>query len=181
MSPLARGETVVGIRMRPGAAGALLGIPAIELRDDRVPLDAIWAAFGRELAGRLDDAEDARGRRMRMEGALLHRRADADAADPLVLDALRKLGMPGSRVGRLVEELAISERQLRRRFRAAVGYGPKTADRVLRFQRFVSRAPNGDGLARIAADLGYADQAHLTRECVELSGLPPTQLLATRF
>jgi hypothetical protein len=50
---------------------------------------------------------------------------------------------------------------------------------VLRFQRLVARAPevaSGDGnLARLA-DLGYADQAHLNRDCVLLSGLTPTRL-----
>ena len=50
---------------------------------------------------------------------------------------------------------------------------------MLRFQRFLARARNGDGdLARTAADLGYADQAHLTRECVRLSGLTPARLAA---
>ena len=73
----------------------------------------------------------------------------------------------GSRVDRLAEALGISDRQLRRRFHRAVGYGPKTLDRVLRFRRFVARvcemaARDGD-LARMAAELGYADQAHMTR------------------
>jgi AraC-like DNA-binding protein len=85
-------------------------------------------------------------------------------------------------VGWLGEALGTTERQLLRRFNAAVGYGPKTLDRVLRFQRFLSRAPavaNGEeGLARIAAEVGYADQAHLSRECVRLSGLSPTRLVA---
>ncbi len=66
---------------------------------------------------------------------------------------------------------------------AAVGYGPATLRRVLRFRRFVSwadaGAPGGD-LASAAARLGYADQAHLTRECVRLAGLTPTALLAAR-
>jgi AraC-like DNA-binding protein len=50
----------------------------------------------------------------------------------------------------------------------------------LRFQRFVSQAPavaSGEiDLARLAADLGYADQSHLTRECVRLSGMTPRRL-----
>ena len=80
--------------------------------------------------------------------------------------------------------LGVSERQLRRRFDQTVGYGPKTLDRVLRFQRFVSRdaaiAGGDERLARLAADLGYSDQAHLTRDCVALSGLTPSALVASR-
>ncbi|HEX4733585.1 MAG TPA: helix-turn-helix domain-containing protein [Thermoleophilaceae bacterium] len=177
MSPLMQGETVVGIRMRPGAAGALLGLPASEIRDDRVPVGLLWAAAGDELTERLADAAHPSRQRQLLERTLLRRRADAEPPDALVAQALALLGRSGTRVGDLSRELAISERQLLRRFRCAVGYGPKMADRVLRFQRFVQRVPDVDGLARVAADLGYSDQAHLTRECVELSGLPPTQLL----
>jgi AraC-like DNA-binding protein len=36
----------------------------------------------------------------------------------------------------------------------------------------------GEGLARLAADTGYADQAHLTRECVRLTGVTPRVFLA---
>jgi AraC-like DNA-binding protein len=175
MSPLMRGETVVGIRMRPGAAGALLGLPASEIRDDRVPVGLLWAA-GDELSERLADADHPSWQRRLLEQALLRRRADAEPPDDLVEHALGLLGRSGTRVADLSRRLAISERQLLRRFQSAVGYGPKMADRVLRFQRFVERAPDGDDLARLAADLGYSDQAHLTRECVDLSGLPPTQL-----
>ena len=175
MSPLIQGETIVGIRMRPGAGGALLGLPASEMRDDRVPVTLLWAA-GDELSERLADAGEPSQQRHLLEQALLRRRADAAPPDALVAHALALLGRSGTRVAELSRQLAISERQLLRRFHSAVGYGPKMADRVLRFQRFVERAPDGDGLARVAADLGYSDQAHLTRECVDLSGLPPTQL-----
>jgi methylphosphotriester-DNA--protein-cysteine methyltransferase len=75
----------------------------------------------------------------------------------------------------------LSERQLRRRFEHAVGYGPATLARVQRFQRFLAhaqRTPTAP-LARLAADAGYADQAHLARECRRLAGLPPRALLAT--
>jgi transcriptional regulator GlxA family with amidase domain len=76
--------------------------------------------------------------------------------------------------------VGLGDRQLRRRFAEAVGYGPKTLDRILRFQRFLvlARATSAD-LARLAIEAGYADQAHLTRECTRLSGLPPAALLAS--
>ena len=76
------------------------------------------------------------------------------------------------------QALGIGDRQLRRRFADAVGYGPKTLERILRFQRFLTLAIHEADLARLALDAGYADQAHLTRECTRLAGLPPAQLLA---
>jgi AraC-like DNA-binding protein len=102
----------------------------------------------------------------------------------VVAAAVRMLGGPGARVAALGPALGIGERQLLRRFNAAVGYGPKLLDRVLRFQRFVDRAPavagEGEQLARAAAELGYADQAHLSRDCKRLSGLSPLALVASR-
>jgi methylphosphotriester-DNA--protein-cysteine methyltransferase len=80
-------------------------------------------------------------------------------------------------------EIGLSLRQLRRRCHAVVGYGPKTLQRVLRFRRFVSQldaGPGALGLAALAAQAGYADQAHLTRECQALAGLTPAALAAQR-
>jgi len=84
-------------------------------------------------------------------------------------------------------EIGLSMRQLRRRCHAVVGYGPKTLQRVLRFRRFVARIdagpPSGQGahdLAALAAQVGYADQAHLTRECRALAGLTPAALARQR-
>ena len=66
---------------------------------------------------------------------------------------------------------------------AAVGYGPVLLRRVLRFRRVVSRIDAGgalDDLAGLAAEAGYADQAHLTRESSDLAGLPPAALTRDR-
>ncbi len=183
-SRLHPGETVVGLRLRPGIAGSVLGLPARELRNERSPVDCVWGLTGSELSQQVGEAEDPRRRRVLLEGAVATRLAAAEGPDPLVLAATRRLGFPGTRVSFLSDALGVSERQLLRRFDQAIGYGPKTLDRVLRFQRFVSRAAaiaGGDErLARVAADLGYSDQAHLTRDCVALSGLTPSALVASR-
>jgi AraC-like DNA-binding protein len=73
-------------------------------------------------------------------------------------------GLPVTAASR---EVALTDRHLRRRFHDAVGYGPKTLQRVLRLRRFLALAEAGAtaDLARAAAEAGYSDQPHLTREC----------------
>ena len=93
--------------------------------------------------------------------------------DPLARAAALGMAAPGARVDELGAALGVSERQLRRRFADAVGYGPKTLARILRFQRFLTLAADGGELARLALPAGYADQAHLTRETRRLSGRTP--------
>ena len=86
----------------------------------------------------------------------------------------------------LATHLALSASQLRRRCLHAVGVSPKVLQRTLRFQGFLALAQAGamatgrrgtDGMAGLAIDVGYADQAHLSRECLRLTGLTPRQLL----
>jgi len=166
------GTPVFGVRFRLGAAGPALGLPAEELTDRSVPLAAVWDAEIEErvAAGGLPELVQQVRRRLRA----------AERVDPLARAAALGLARPDARVAELGDRLGISERQLRRRFADAVGYGPKTLARVLRFQRFLSLAaatPAPD-LAGLAFAAGYADQAHLTRECVRLSGRTPAALVA---
>lgn len=177
------GTTVTGVRFRVGAAGVALGLDANELRNQRVTLDALWGRGADELGERVAGAGGTAGRLTVLQDVVAGRSEDVARPDPLVLEAVRRLGLPGARVAAVGEELGLSERELRRRVRRAVGYGPKMLDRVLRFRRFLRTAEvDGDAsssldLAETAFALGYADQAHLTRECSALAGLPPTRLL----
>jgi AraC-like DNA-binding protein len=178
-SPVRPEERILGLRLRPGVAGSVLGMPASEVLDVHVKLEELLGAPARELAEQLAESKDDAEAFGLLEGTISSRIGDR-TPDPLVLAATRRLGFPGIRVDHLAESLGISDRQLRRRFHREVGYGPKTLDRVLRFRRLVAQAgavATGESdLARIAADLGYADQAHMTRDCLRLSGLTPVQL-----
>ena len=99
-----------------------------------------------------------------------------------MLVAARALATGGERVPVVADRIGLSDRQLHRRFVRQVGYGPKAFERVMRFRRFLTLVEAGDlggaGLAAMAVASGYADQAHLTRECRRLAGRTPRELLA---
>jgi AraC-like DNA-binding protein len=174
VAPVAAGTRVVGARMRPGAAPALIGVDAEAVRDARFDLQTVWGDEGARLAAALERSADPVTTMLR---TLAWRRRAAAAPDPLVGAAIARLRAPDARVAALPAELAVSERQLRRRVVAAVGYGPKRLARVLRLQRALSAARRGDELAAAALDAGYADQAHFANDCRALAGVTPTALL----
>jgi AraC-like DNA-binding protein len=164
------GRAIAGVRFLPGAGGPALGLPLDELSDRRVPVEDL----GLDPDGRLSadlDPWDA----LCLLTAAATRLATAAGPDRAVQQAALRLLDPRQRVESLAGDLGLSERQLRRRVRAGVGYGPKTLQRVLRLRRFLW---GGGDLGRAALDAGYSDQAHLTRECTRLTGLSPAQLRA---
>jgi AraC-like DNA-binding protein len=177
------GRTVVGVRFRPGSAPPMLGVPASELRDRRVTLSELWGAEAERLEEQLAGAASTAVRREILQRELRRRLPGAKPPDRVVAGAVAELCADGlRRVDGLGEALGISERQLRRRFHAGVGYGPKVLARVLRFRRMLALGSRRGGLdlARLALDAGYADQAHMTAECTRLAGRPPGRLLASR-
>ena len=182
--PVTAPGIAVGARFHPGSAASLLGLPADELVDQHVPLAAVdtarAAALRRVLPALLEPDEAARG----IANALARWLAAAEAPDRSLRAAVRLLDAPGASVAAVARAVGFSERELRRRFRDAVGYGPKTLQRVLRFQRVLAGLAPRDGspetLARLAATAGYSDQAHMSREARELSGLTPLELARSR-
>ncbi len=63
---------------------------------------------------------------------------------------------------------------------AYFGYGYRTLHRILRFRFALDLAESGRPLAEAAAEAGYADQAHFTRDTRAFSGLPPAALIHSR-
>jgi len=169
----------IGARFAPGAAPSLLRLPAAEFIDDLVPLASVDPALSRRLVARLEDATSIAQALAALDTELAGRIDDWAALDPAVSAAARFLDAADATVTTVAAELYLSERQLRRRFVERVGYGPKTLQRVLRFQRLKDILEGSDaGLATAAIDAGYADQAHLTRDCRNLAGLTPRELVA---
>ncbi len=180
---LPAGATTVGIRFRPGVAPAVLRVSAADLADVRVPLQQLFGRIAGVFGERASEAPTPGGAAAVLEQWVLARCLTASDPDPAVMEAVRRLQpwRAGS-VDQLTSDLLMSARQLRRRFGFAFGFGPKAVQRILRFQGFLALSNTvGDGrrvLARLAADAGYADQAHLSRECSRLTGLSPKAFLA---
>ncbi|WP_431037807.1 helix-turn-helix domain-containing protein [Streptomyces sp. P6-2-1] len=169
-----------GYRFAPGTAPALLGVPARALRDLRVPLAEVWpAARVRHLHDALTSAlADGAPSGRALETAALPL-LTGTPPDPLALALLA-----GARAARPLTATArasgASPRRLHRVALTAFGYGPRTLSRVLRLQRALPLLDAGTPLAALAAEAGYADQPHLTRECRALTGLTPRELRAAR-
>jgi AraC-like DNA-binding protein len=182
---MTEGTTVVGIRFRPGAARAVFGCDAHELRDADPELRAVCGASVASLEAELsaDPTPDTmraaleRWARRRLDARLERDAVVLRAAHALVTD--HRLSVTA--LGRM---LGWSPRRLHREMTGTCGYGAKTLQRIVRLQRtlrlarqraLANRRPT---LAMLALDAGYADQAHMTRDFRDLTGFTPRELLA---
>lgn len=178
--------TIVGVRFHPGTAPPL---PTVldDMVDQRLRLTELWGSSVERLVEAMAQARTPERALTFLQAHLLHEFRRAVRVDPLVSEATKAL-MPWHPVNihALASHLALSASQLRRRCLRAVGVSPKVLQRTLRFQGFLALAQAGatatgrrgeDGTAGLAIDAGYADQAHLSRECLRLTGLTPAELL----
>jgi AraC-like DNA-binding protein len=182
--PPAAAGVAIGVRFHPSVGPPLLGLPAHELVDLHVPLAAVDTVPAAALRRRLPVLAEPDEVGSHIQSALTAWLSGAGAPDNVLRAAIRLLDAPGASVAAIGRVVGYSERELRRRFRESVGYGPKTLQRVLRFQRVLAALePRGEpagSLARLAVSAGYSDQAHMTRETRELSGLTPLELAHSR-
>jgi AraC-like DNA-binding protein len=173
------GRTVIGLRFQPGAAAPWLRTSAAQLVAVTCPLESFWGSEARRLGDWLSEAASAEDIVHRLEAALARRVVDIDPPDQTPVAIFRHLadrtsGTPPA-MRHLTQRLGFAERTIRRQCTEAFGFGPKTLDRILRFQRFlelVRRAPSAD-MAGLSASIGYSDQAHLSREARCLAGVTP--------
>jgi transcriptional regulator GlxA family with amidase domain len=168
--------------LTPLGAYTLLGLPMDELSGQLFDLVDVLGADGRRLAEQLRETPSWRQRFALLDQFLLRRLARGPQPSPEVSWAWERLLATAGAVpiGRIADEVGWSHRHLIARFRQQVGLGPKTAARLVRFdgvwRRIDQRRPLDWG--RVAADAGYADQAHLVRDFRQFTGTTPTEFLA---
>ncbi|MEV5433437.1 AraC family transcriptional regulator [Streptomyces sp. NPDC052701] len=165
-------EVTWGLRLAPGVAYALFGVPAHELTDQRVELSELVALPRHDGRSFEDNAADALERVF----LALWTRADPDRSVLRVAASLDRAAREGLSVRETAELHDLSERSLRRLSNRLFGYGPKTLMRIHRFQHALHLARGGLPLRDAAATAGYADQAHFNRESKRLTGRTPVTL-----
>ena len=176
---------VLGLRLTPPAAFALLDSALPELTSLTVDLHELLGRATAELGNRIHDAPDGAAA-VRTAAAWAARRiARGRRTDPTVQRALNAIAADGGT--RSLAELNAWEGRSRARFAAAfrdsVGVSPKRFARILRFDRALHAIALGDApLGAVALAAGYYDQAHFTNEFHEHAGLTPLAYVrATRF
>jgi AraC-like DNA-binding protein len=171
----------VQLGLTPAGARALFGLPAAELAERSVELEDVVGRVARSLRDELQEYATWRERFGAVERVVLELVRTNDVgreAAPEVREAWRLIrrGRGSTPVAALASDVGWSTRHLEHRFRGEFGITPKSAVRLTRFERSVevARDPRRR-LADVAAECGYADQAHLAREWRELAGLPPSR------
>jgi AraC-like DNA-binding protein len=173
--------SVLTVGFQPGGAAPFLGLPAGELRNAQVPLEAIWGPAAADLHHRLLDASAPATRFRIVEEALLARAASRLESHAMVAYALSRL-TPGPRVasiGDVTRAVGLNPKRFIQVFLAEVGLTPKVFCRVRRFQQALGRARAGRPVewAQVALACDYFDQAHFNRDFRAFAGLSPSAYL----
>ena len=165
----------VRIRLRPGRARAVLGVPAHELVDRAVRLTDLWGPAARSLADEL--AADPARVLSRLAAALDARQAPAD--ESVLTAAMRELSS-SARLADTASRIGVSERHLRTLFAREVGVSPKHFARISRVRRVLALAGR-ERWATVADEAGFFDQAHMISDFRSLMGVSPGAYVSGRL
>jgi AraC-like DNA-binding protein len=174
-----RGQVAgVSVTLRPGAAAAILGVPAGEIADTAVSLDELWRGEVRGLLERWSETADDATRVALLQAALQRRlRAGDDGARPQATHAARLIAASGGQrsLRAVGDAIGVGERRLQQIFHAHVGLSPRAWKRLARMHaclRALRRQP-APRWPHVALDTGFYDQSHLVNEFQALCGLSP--------
>ncbi len=156
-------------------------MPIAELTDRVLPLDAILGQEARLLCEPLLHARDRDARIAHLDAALARcfdRAAPLDARPARALWLLRH--RPTLDIAEIARDIGWSRKHLAQQTKDAVGVGPRSFRRLLRFQRLTGRLRDVSrrDWAMLALDAGYCDQSHMIREFREFADLTPSDYIA---
>jgi len=170
----------VELQFKPGWVTPLLGLPANELTDRFIALEAIWGRAASELVADLFVAKSVSELVARMERAFASRARYLfePTSAPLARRAARLMESGNVRVDSVADHLGVTSRHLRRAFTENIGVSPKNFARSARLQRALrmldtKTASAGVDWVHVASNAGYYDQAHLIADFRDLIGLTP--------
>jgi AraC-like DNA-binding protein len=174
---------IMGVHFRPGGASAFTRMAPGDLANAHIDAAAVWGSPAKQLRERLRCAMTPRERFDILDAALVARAGDGGLASALAIStALRRLAQPQASVREIVSSVGLSHRHFASVFRREVGMTPKLFARVQRFQRAIALAKAGSiaDCARLSAECGYYDQAHMNRDFAEFARATPREYIRRR-
>jgi AraC-like DNA-binding protein len=182
------GERYFGIRFRPESGAVSCGRDATTLRDEKVFAREIFGERIDALTNALATVHDSEAAARVMDEWLAGVRVAPDAIDATVREAVQYIVREDGTCSMqdVADAVHLTLRQLQRRFRSATGLTPKEYANIRRARAALKLMLSGEhtgkrsrafgGWARVAAESGFADQAHLAKECSRLLQLTPTMV-----
>lgn len=169
---------VIGVRFRPGGFRGFLQAPVSTITNRMLGVEAVFGDGGHELAQAVPALND-QAAVDRLERFLLDRLPAPDPMLELVTRVVQRIETdPGLlRAAELATACGLGVRALQRLFAEYVGVGPKWTIRRYRLHDAAARLAAGADVdpVLVAADLGYSDQAHFTRDFAAIAGVPPAR------
>jgi AraC-like DNA-binding protein len=172
----------LGVRFRPGGFRPFYAAPVSALNDRVVAASGFFGAAAdnahRDVMAAADDETMTAAATAMLRAAAPT--SDDTAQRVAAIVARITDDQEIRRVSQLSAEFGVPERQLQRLFAEYVGVSPKWVMRRARLHEAALRADAGEPVswAQLAADLGYSDQAHLSRDFTATIGVPPAQYAA---
>jgi AraC-like DNA-binding protein len=175
---------VMGVCFRANGAFPFLRMPAGELRDTSVSLDALWGAAAADLRDRLLEAPTHQARFEILELVLLAELARGFEQNRAVDFALRRFQAAPqmTTIASVTGQIGLSPKRFIQIFRDETGFTPKVFCRIRRFQKALDGIEGRRTVewSSVALDSGYFDQAHFNHDFRAFSGINPSTYLERR-
>jgi AraC-like DNA-binding protein len=170
----------LAVLLAPLGAYKLLGPAVSEIGGTIVGLEDIVGAKGRRLSEQVRSAPTWEERGRLLDDFLLDRATQGPQPSPEVTHAWHLLARSCGRdpISEIARQVGWSHKHLITKFKQQIGVAPHLAARLLRLSTVWRHLNDDQTWARIAAECGYADQAHLTREFRRFTGTTPAALIA---
>lgn len=174
-------SSFIGVHFRPAGAFPFLGLPAAELHNAVVPLEALWGVRATEVREQLLEASTLQAKFQTLEKVFLNDLTCAAPPHPAVLFALRKF-QTAPRLSFVTDQLGLSSRRFSQVFAQEVGLTPKRFQRVQRFQKVLHLIEQQQDVdwSEVALTCDYFDQAHFIHDFKAFSSLTPERYLEGR-
>jgi AraC-like DNA-binding protein len=170
---------MLGVRLRPGVLASLMGSDARNLTDQSASAEELFGKAGRELLDRVASSLIPESATRDLAAFVVGRVCSRPrrGPDPTILaDALTHTVS----IDATADAMGVTPRAVHRCAVSGIGLAPKRLVRIQRLHRALALmlTPRSWPMATAAAEAGYADQAHLSRDCSELLGESPARFLS---